>query len=260
MSTPQGFRRSLPESRRLVNDLLRYAARTPLVPVERWFELADLADLRSSMSPKISWPVLFIKAYGLLCGRHAHLRQAYMSWPRPHLYEHPCSVAMLAINRSQDNEDRLFWGRFWAPETCALVELQAELDRYKYEPVESAFRRQLRFARFPSPLRRIAWSLTLNFGSKRAKRLGTFGISTLAGLGAYNRHHPSCLTTSLSYGPIDSNGKSLVTILFDHRVVDGAMIARNLAELETILKGTIATELHAMANRLDEDAAVKRAA
>jgi hypothetical protein len=260
MSTPKGFSRSLPASRRLVNDLLRYAARTPLVPVDRWFDLAELAGLHSSVSPKIAWPVLFIKAYGLLCQRHSHMRQAFMPWPWPHLYEHPCSVAMLAVNRAGDHEDRLFWGRFVAPETRPLIDLQIELDRYKTEPVESAFRRQIRFARFPSVLRRIGWWLTLNFGSKRAKRLGTFGISTLAGLGAYNRQHPACLTTSLSYGPIDSSGQSLVTILFDHRVVDGATIARDLAELETILKAAIADELRLLADRSTEDVAVKRAA
>jgi hypothetical protein len=230
------------------------------VPVEREIDLRELTVLRSEVSPKISWTMLFIKAYGLLSHQHPHLRQALMTWPWTHLYEHPCSVAMLAINRLEEQEDRLFWGRFVAPETRPLADLQAELDCYKSGPVASIFRRQVRLAQFPSPLRRIAWRLTLNSGTKRAKRLGTFGLSTLAGLGAYNRHHPSCLSTSLSYAPMDAKGRALVTILFDHRIVDGAAIARDLAELEMILNTDIAAELRGMDDRLDKRTSSPRAA
>jgi hypothetical protein len=260
MSIPPGCRHSLPANRRLVNDLLHFAAKTPLVPVERHFNLGGLAALRADISPRISWPVLFIKAFGLVSHRNAQLRQAYMAWPWRHLYQHPCSVAMLAINRGEANQDHLFWGRFIAPEARSLSDLQQELDRYKHEPVAAVFRRQVRLAMFPLPLRRIAWWLTLNSGPKRAKRLGTFGLSTLAGLGAYNRHHPSCLSTSLSYGPVDASGHMLVTLLFDHRMLDGATIARELAELEMILQNDIAAELRAMLDQPGAELSTHRAA
>jgi hypothetical protein len=247
VSNPKGIRRPLSKSRRLVRDLLHYSSKVPLVPVERRCNLAELAAIRGSAN--ISWATLFIKAYGLLSQRHAHLRQAFLTWPWKHLYEHPQSVAMVAINREHEGEERLFWGRFIAPETQTLTDLQSELDHYKVGPIEAVFRRQLRLAAFPSPLRRIAWWLTLNSGVKRAKRFGTFGLSTLAGLGAYNGRHPSCLSTSFSYGPVEPNGQTLVTILFDHRIIDGAAIARNLAELETIMNSTIAGELRTLTHQ-----------
>ncbi|HEY2759883.1 MAG TPA: hypothetical protein VGI75_04050, partial [Pirellulales bacterium] len=78
------------------------------------------------------------------------------------------------------------------------------------------------------------------------RRLGTFTMSTLAGEGVVNRMHQTFLTTSLTYGPLDDNGKALVTLLCDHRVVDGIVAARALTDLEAALHGPIATELKTM--------------
>jgi hypothetical protein len=196
----------------------------------------------------MAWSVLFLKAYAMLARDCAPLRQAYLRWPWPQLYEHPTSVAMLAINRDEGESERLYWGRFQEPESQPLSRLQDQLDRYKTEPAETAFRRQEQLSRLPWPIRRLVWWLGLNVsGRLRARQLGTFGLSTLAGQGAVNRYHPTCLTTSLTYGPIDASGHSLVTILFDHRVADGACIARALRDLEALLKGPITRELQLMA-------------
>jgi hypothetical protein len=237
-------RRRVPRSRRLVCDLLHFARQVPLFPLERSFGLAELAELRESAPCRISWPVLFLKAYGLVAMEYAQLRQAYLSWPWPHLYEHPHNVAMLAVNRADPEGDRLYWGRLIQPEECTLIELQAKLEHYKNGPTGSVFRTQRRLSRVPTPLRRLGWWLTLNLsGSARARRLGTFGLSTLASNGAVNRYHPTCLTTSLTYGPMDPSGQMLVTLLYDHRIADGNCIAGALADLEAILRGPIAGEL-----------------
>jgi hypothetical protein len=125
-----------------------------------------------------------------------------------------------------------------------LLEIQAALDAYQRRPVEEAFRTQVQLSRLPTLLRRAIWWANLNlFPARRAKRLGTFGLSVLAGQGAYNRLHPSFLTTSLSYGPLDERGRMLVTLLYDHRVFDGALAAEALERLETTLCGEIAAEL-----------------
>jgi hypothetical protein len=231
----------------LVCDLLQFARHVPLFPLERSCALGELSELRASVSPRISWSVLFLKAYGLLSAEYRPLRQAYLRWPWPHLYEHPCSIGMLAVNRREPEEERLYWGRFIQPEATPLTRMQASLDRYKTGPTASVFRRQQRFSRVPTLLRRMGWWLTLNLsGAKRAKRVGTFGLSTVAGAGAVNYYHPTCLTTSLTYGPIDRNGEVPVTLLFDHRVTDGSCIARALADLEAILQGPISRELRGL--------------
>src|SRR5205085_4574530 len=119
----------------------------------------------------------------------------------PHLYESSESVAAVSIARSYRDEDRLCWGRFLQSDVAPLADLQATLDRYQQMPVDEIFRRQVRLSRLPAWLRRIAW----NFGlyadvSRRARRFGTFSVSSLGREGALNRTHPSIPTSSLPYG------------------------------------------------------------
>ena len=67
---------------------------------------------------------------------------------------------------------------------------------------------------------------TLNLsGFKRAKRLGTFTISSLGNLGVEQHHPISPLTTYLTFGPISASGEVNVKIIYDHRVMDGRTVA-----------------------------------
>ena len=245
---PGGRVRSVAVSanRSLVLDGLHFARDVTLFPVERPLDLAEVAGLRSRQRQRISWVVLFLKALAIVAREHAPLRRSYIRWPWPHYLESPYSVAMLAINRQFEGEDRLCWGRFDEPADVPLAALQERLDRYLLEPVDQIFSRQVLLSRWPAWLRRTLLWWNLNFaGSMRAKRLGTFSLSTLAGQGALNRSHPTFLTTSLTYGPIGEDGKCLVTLLCDHRVLDGAVAARALGELEQVLRWQIAEELRA---------------
>jgi hypothetical protein len=213
-------------------------------PLERLFELNEVAVARQAAVLRISWPVLFMKAYAIVAARRNQLRQAYVRWPWPQVIECGENVAMLSINRELVGEDRICWGRFLEPERQTLVSLQESLDRYQREPVEEVFKSQVQLSRLPGMLRRMIWRWNLNSGArKRAKRLGTFSMSTLAGQQTLNRHHPALHTTSLTFGPLDERGRMLVTLICDHRVVDGYLGATVLAELEQELCGAIADEL-----------------
>jgi hypothetical protein len=234
-------------NRALVLDLVALAAREAHFPVERTLDLVEVAALRQRAARRISWTVLFMKAYAAVAANCPQLRQAYCRWPWPRLCESAENVAMVAINREYGGEDRLCWGRFISPERSSLSELQDGLDTYQHEPVEQIFRRQVRLSRFPGPLRRLALWLNLNFARKRrARRLGTFSMSTLAGQQALNRFHPTLLATSLTFGPLDERGRALVTLVCDHRVLDGALAARALTSLHNTMRGAIADELRAM--------------
>lgn len=239
----------LSRNRALVGDVVHFAQSIPRFAVDRLMPLGELAAARAKAEQRISWPVLFLKAYSLVAAECRPLRQSYLRWPWRHLVEMPDSVAMLAINRRDEelDEDRLCWGRFVAPEREPLIALQDALDRYQREPIGEVFRRQIRQSKFPTAIRRLGWWLTLNFAVKnRARRLGTFSISTLAGERAWNRSHPSIHTTSLTYGPLDERQQVLVTLICDHRVIDGALAARALTDLEATLRGPVAKELTAL--------------
>jgi hypothetical protein len=245
----KGARRlPLTHHRTLVCDVAHFARRMPMFPVERTFDLADVAARREAGRPRIAWSVLFLKAYAIVAARHAALRRAYVAWPWPHFVEWPASIGMLAVNRHVDGVDRLCFAGFNCPDERSLVEMNGHLRWYQTKPMERAFAKQLQFSRLPTLVRRLVWWWNLSVvGAKRAARLGTFSMSSLAGQGCLNRGHPTVLTTSLTYGPLDEGGRVVVTLLADHRVLDGVAATAALDELESVLQNEICRELGLLA-------------
>jgi hypothetical protein len=248
---PQPTGRSLPLSlpRRFICDLVHFARRVPSVPVQRRMNLAAVVEARAATVARPSWCAIFTKAYGFVAAAYPELRRSYLSFPSPHLYEHPINVASIAVERRFGNEDAVFFGHVNSPETRILLDLDAQLRSFKEQPIESigSFRRTLRISSWPRPIRRLAWWIGLNaWGRKRAHYMGTFGVSVYAGLGATSLHPLSPLTSTLNYGVIDSDGSVDVRVIYDHRVLDGATVARALQNLEEILNGEILNELRYM--------------
>ena len=89
--------------------------------------------------------------------------------------------------------------------------------------------------------------LGLNIGRKRGRFFGTFQLSVYSGLGAESLNPLTPLTTLLNYGPISEEGSVTVRIHYDHRVMDGANVARALERFEKILNGEVASEVKSLA-------------
>jgi hypothetical protein len=234
--------------RALVLDVLHFARKVPYFPVERVFDLSEVAARREAAQPRIPWSVLFLKAFAHIAARHPGLRRSFIRWPWPHLQESNVVVGLMAMSREHEGHDRLCWASFRHPERRTLVGLATHLRQYQTRPVGEMFELQLALSRLPTSLRRLILWWNLNFaGPRRVMRLGTFSISSLAAQQSINRGHPSILTSSLSYGPIDERGRSIVTLLCDHRVLDGVPAAHALADLESTLRGEICRELASLA-------------
>jgi len=231
-----------------VADVALLARGIPLFPVDRWCHLAELAAARSSCSYRIGWAAIFLKAYGKVVRQTPALRSWFLPGLRPRLATTNQNVATVAVNRSEDGSERLCWGRLDRPEELPLLAIQQFIDDCGHKPIEDMFKRQLELEMLPGWLRRLVlrWNHRSR-STKRAARLGTYSLSTLAGLGGSNRFHPTLCTTSLSYQPLEPDGRCLVTLIADHRVVDGALVARSLAQLETILQHDLVSELHSLA-------------
>jgi len=247
MHEPKG--RSLPLSgpRRFITDMVHFAHQVPTVPVSRVMTVGPLMDARLAHRSRPSWAVLFMKAYALVAAEHPPLRRAFVSFPCARLYEHPQNSCALAVERIMHGEESIFVGMFRAPELQTLDQLQESLAWYKESPLEQIgfYRQALRISRVPTFIRRMLWWSTLNVsGFKRAKRFGTFALTSYGALGAEQMHPISPLSTTLTYGPIDpENGRLWVKIIYDHRVLDGAYVARRLQDLEETLHGAILHEL-----------------
>jgi hypothetical protein len=57
------------------------------------------------------------------------------------------------------------------------------------------------------------------------------------------------LTTLFNYGPIGEDGSVTVRIHYDHRVMDGANVARALERFERILNGEVTDEVKSLVQR-----------
>jgi hypothetical protein len=232
--------------RRFICDLLHYAQKVPSIPMQRRMRLADVVAARAAWPQRVSWCAIFLKAYATVAAQRPELRRTFMPYPWPHLYEHPCSIATFSVERNYEGEDAVFLAQVPRPELFNLMNLDQFVRSHKTTPIEkvACYRRALRISKLPSPLRRIAWSSTLyGDGHLRARVFGTFGISVVASLGAAGLHILSPLTTTINYGTFESDGSIDVRLTYDHRVLDGAPVARAMAALEEVLHGEILEEL-----------------
>jgi hypothetical protein len=246
MHEPKGTILPISGPRRFIIDLVHFARQVPSVPVSRLVDVSDLIEARAEHPMRPSWALLFMKAYAMVGAKHAPLRRALLEFPWSRLYEHPWMNCALAIERSFQGDHGVFVGLFRAPDQQTITQLQLALDFYKNQPLEKVgvYRRALKFSRVPRPIRRLFWWSTLNVsGYKRAKRFGTFGLTSYGALGAESLHPISPLTTTLTFGPISPERRVVVKLIYDHRVLDGVYVARRLRDVEAHLNGPILDEL-----------------
>ena len=226
---------------------MHFASGFPTVPVQRRMNLAPVMAARRACVARPSWTAVFVKAYSLVADEVPELRRAYVKLPRPHLYEYPTNVASVAVEREFEGEKAVLGMPIKNPSALSLAALSQLLRAAATSPVDEvkSFRRALRIAGYPLPVRRLLWWLALNVGRQRANFFGTFAVSVYSALGAESLHPISPCTTLLNYGVFQPNGACDVRIIYDHRVLDGANVARALRRLEEVLRGPIVTELRA---------------
>ncbi len=241
--------RKLSDGRKLVCDIIHLAKKVPLAGAMADLDVRELAEVRKLVRPRIAWNVLLMKAYAQVAIRRPELRQLYVRWPWPHVYQHPQNVCLMTFSREYDGEERLFFGRFNSPEDETLLALQTRYDEYRDGPVECVkqFRHQIRFAKTPLIFRRMALFLMRDWWvRKSASHMGTFGMSISGFREIYGTSHVSPNTTTLGVDVVSRGGISQTLLTFDHRILDGQPVINILQELGRQLRGPILEELKAM--------------
>lgn len=234
--------------RRMVIDLLYFARGIPTVPVQKRMSLGPLVAARAACGERPRWTAIFTKAYALLAQEVPELRRAYVKIPWAHLYEYPTSKANIIIERDYRGEPSLCPVSIKDPAHRSVGDIGRQIQHATTAPLEEIkdFRRWMRFARLPRPLRRTLWWIGLNIGRQRGNFFGTFGLSVYSALNAESLHPLSPLTTLLNYGVMMGEGVLDVRIIYDHRVLDGATVARALGRLEEILNSVILEEVQSL--------------
>ncbi|MSR30161.1 MAG: hypothetical protein EXR99_01525 [Gemmataceae bacterium] len=152
----------------------------------------------------------------------------------------------MAINRLADERDAVLFGLIKDPGEMSLVEISRQFAAMKTGPLKEhrAFHRAKRTSQLPMPLRVLFWNYALYVsGYTKAKNFGTFGVSSVSCFGANTLELLTPLTSSLNYGQVNSDGATLCRLTFDHRVVDGAEVARILGYIEEVINYQIQKEL-----------------
>jgi hypothetical protein len=231
---------------RYLGDLAEQAQRIPRSTVLRTMQLCPTAMARALAEPRPGWTALFTKALAFVAARQPELRQSWQTWPRTHLYEHPVSVAAVAVERWFDEELPGLWARLVAPEKLGLPQIDGQLERFRDGPAErlGQVRRCLKRCRRPAWLRGAGWWLdTQPSGQRRARRVGTFAVASVGSLGANIGDALYPAPVVLTFGPIDERGTGDAYLTFDARLLTCATAARVLGDLELALTCEIVMEL-----------------
>lgn len=245
MRKPSG--RTLPLSlpRRWIGDLVAFSRRVPTVAFERTLRVPDLIEARRNAADPPGWCPLVTRAFGLVSSRQPELRRSYLEFPFPRLYEHPFSVAAIAINREFQGEPAVFPGLMQAPENLSLREIEARVKQFTSGPIEElgCYRRLIRTTKLPRPLRRLLWWYGLcTTGKQKSAIFGTFSVNSVASLRMEVTQYLTPITTAIYYD-LPRSGKLKVRLAIDHRVFDGAIMSRALGQFEKVLNTEMAAEV-----------------
>ncbi len=242
----KGFRMRLSPARKVVLEMMHHARKVPSLPIARKCDLSAVAAARREAMAPPSWTAIMMRAYGLVARDYPELRRALIPWPWTHLYQHPCSECAILVERVWQDEKVILGAKLRAPEDRPLAEIDSHLRHLQSAPVIEInyFRQVLRLGRLPWLLRRFTfWQSLYLSGFTRAKRFGTFMISSLGNLGAEQLHPLTPLTTYFTFGRIADDGEAELKIVYDHRVLDARCVARALRDLEQVLNHDLSAEL-----------------
>ncbi len=238
--------RTLTLPRSWMRDFVHFGMKSHVVGGSRVFNIKPVALARRAQKPPISWSAILLRALALMEQRWPQLRQSYLPYPWPRIYQHPHAVATIVIEREWCGEHAVFFGRIKAPEQRSLREIDNVVRKLKTAPVESIrdYRRIIGNARLPFPLRRLLWWIGLYWsGRRRSSYFGTYALNSIPARGTEVSQSTTPLAVAFFHAPVEPSGNTKVQVFFDHRVLDGRTMHRILCDLETTLNRDIVAEL-----------------
>jgi hypothetical protein len=240
----------LTRSRRIVGDLLHFAQRVPAAIAERVVSLGPVLQARAALADRPCWYALLAWAYARVCREVPRLRRCYRSLPWAHAYQHEEVSVTLPIAREVDGEEGLLFLTIAGPDRLSLAEVHRRIAHAKAAPLEEVpdFRRQLRLAALPQPIRRLGWWLALEAVARwREKHLGTFGVTGVGSQGTDTPCFLTPLTTSVTMGVLGREGSVPLRMVYDHRILDAGQAGQALQRLGEVLRSEAVDEMHSLA-------------
>lgn len=229
-----------------MRDIDHFGRKSDVVGGSGVMNIAPLVEARQAAGSSIDLTSLLTRALALVARNRPEMRQCYLPFPVAHLYQSPTSVATIAVEREWRGECAVLFDQIQAPEELSLAEIDAKVRSMIQSPVESVegFRRLIRLTRMPLPIRRGIWRLGL-YGSSQwhARYFGTFSVSSISAPRTAFMQAMTPITMSVIQGCLEPSGDMPLSILVDHRVIDGMALVRIARELESAMNEQVAAEL-----------------
>ena len=236
-------------ARRMIGDFLAASRSIPLAHGERRMKLGELREAVRQARPRPSWQAIFFKGWAIVSAKIPELRRCYVKYPWPRLYEHPSDVGCIVLTRPLEGDDALHFLPIRDPASRSLEYLDERFAVARRSPLEdiTAFQRQVMLAKLPFFIRRPLFHLGQHLMPRmRIRAIGTYGMSCLASLDSSTLMTWTPWTTMIHYTPFDDDDSLLFRTLFDHRVIDGVILAKAGQELYETLNGPILEEVKSM--------------
>jgi pyruvate/2-oxoglutarate dehydrogenase complex dihydrolipoamide acyltransferase (E2) component len=238
----------------------------PAIPTPLFFDIdfswaEELRFRLKSLGYRVTITAILLKAIGLAQRNHPSTRTTSTPWGQ--ILQLNEVVAGFTVEKFVDNEPAVFFGAIDNPDTKSLLDISAEVCEYATKEPDELPQLNLehRFSNLPWLLRRIILVLGLVFPAVRLKYLGaTFGFSSLGRSGVKVVIPPCVGAVTFGMGAVEERavvhaGKVVVrpmgtiVINFDHRLIDGAPVARFMQDVKELVEGGLApiieTELKA---------------
>lgn len=207
------------------------------------------AELSRSGSPKIGHVALFTQLVAPVLNRFPVSKQVLREGIRPTIAEYEGLPIKILMNQKHGNDQNVMAVVIPRAESCSAAEVQALLDEAKAHGHGSAKGARLKrlLGHLPMPLAALLSRKILQDFKKRGALQGSVAISSLGharvdtflpqifgslgfGLGTISRR------AAVIHDRIEIRPMMTLAMVFDHRIMDGAIAAEILAEIKSILE------------------------
>lgn len=218
-----------------------------------WAE--DLRTKHLACGLKLTETAIILKAIAIAQSNYPASRSIVMPFGRIATFEKIC--AGITVERFVGAKPAVFFGTIESPEKKSLETIMMELRRFSKSEISqhSQLALEEKFSKMPWLFRQLVFRLALWFPRFRLNTFpATFGVSSLGKFGVKAITGPCVCTSTFGVGavqerPVAKQGQVVIhqyltlSLLFDHRCMDGADAARFMNAVKELLEGGLEEHL-----------------
>ncbi|WP_405494983.1 2-oxo acid dehydrogenase subunit E2 [Nocardia sp. NBC_00511] len=209
-----------------------------------------MTQARTDSAAELGYVAMVVAAVAGVVAKHPAGRTVLRTGPRgPRFTEMADVQAKVLLDRTWDGVRCVLPCTIEAAQRLSADQIQQTIDRYRQAPLDGAgpLADLVRLQHLPLPLVRLAYRIAAMRPAWRARVQGTVAVTSV-GQEAVTLIHP-LISGALGFGighieatPLVKSGAVVVapafmlTLAFDHRVIDGAPAAELLAEVKERLE------------------------